>query len=73
MTRAVKALTHYAFHELNLNRVDIRAAVENKKSRSIPERLGFVNEGRLRQAEWLYDRYVDCIIYGMLAEDWKNV
>lgn len=62
--------TDYAFNELKLNRVDIRAAVDNKKSRSIPERLGFVNEGRIRQAEWLYDHYVDHIVYGMLAEDW---
>lgn len=70
MTKVARALTDYAFNELKLNRVDIRAAVDNKKSRSIPERLGFVNEGRIRQAEWLYDHYVDHIVYGMLAEDW---
>ncbi|MEK3887509.1 GNAT family N-acetyltransferase [Bacillus sp. FSL K6-3431] len=72
MTKVAKGLTDYAFNELKLNRVDIRAAVENKKSRSIPERLGFVNEGRIRQAEWLYDHHVDHIVYGMLAEDWKE-
>lgn len=72
MTRVAKALTEYAFNELGLNKVDISAAVENKKSRSIPERLGFVNEGCIRQAEWLYDHYVDHVVYGMLAEDWSN-
>jgi ribosomal-protein-serine acetyltransferase len=72
MTRVAKALTEYAFNELGLNRVDISAAVENKKSRSVPERLGFVNEGCIRQTEWLYDHYVDHIVYGMLAEDWNN-
>jgi len=71
MTRAVRALTDYAFHELQLNRVDIRAAYENKRSRAIPERLGFTEEGHLRQTEWLYDHYVDHVIYGMLANDWK--
>jgi ribosomal-protein-serine acetyltransferase len=70
MTKVAKALTDYAINDLKLNRVDISAAVENKRSRSIPERLGFVNEGRIRQAEWLYDHYVDHIVYGMLAEDW---
>lgn len=72
MTKAAEALTNYALQELKLNRVEIHAAVENKKSRLIPERLGFVNEGQIRQAEWLYDHYVDHIIYGMLAEDWSK-
>lgn len=72
MTKVVKSLTDYAFYELKLNKVEIRAASENKKSRSIPERLGYVNEGCIRQAEWLYDHYVDHIVYGMLAEEWKN-
>jgi ribosomal-protein-serine acetyltransferase len=72
MTEVAKTLTDYAFNELNLNKVEIRAAVENKKSRSIPERLNFVNEGCIRQAEWLYDHYVDHVVYGILAEEWNK-
>ncbi|MBU7595104.1 GNAT family protein [Metabacillus halosaccharovorans] len=72
MTEVAKALTDYAFNELNLNKVEIRAAVGNKKSRSIPERLNFVNEGCIRQAEWLYDHYVDHVVYGILAEEWEK-
>ncbi|MEH7381826.1 GNAT family protein [Bacillus sp. JJ1533] len=72
MTRVAEALTDYAFNELKLNRVEIRAAVNNHKSRSIPERLGFVKEGEIRQSEWLYDHYVDHVIYGMLAKDWNQ-
>jgi ribosomal-protein-serine acetyltransferase len=72
MTRVAKALTDYAFTELKLNKVEIRAAVGNKKSRSIPERLGFVNEGCIRKAEWLYDYYVDHVIYGILADEWNK-
>ncbi|MGE8080246.1 GNAT family N-acetyltransferase [Peribacillus loiseleuriae] len=72
MTKVAKTLTDYAFSELNLNKVEIRAAVGNKKSRSIPERLNFVNEGSIRQAEWLYDHYVDHVVYGILAEEWNK-
>jgi ribosomal-protein-serine acetyltransferase len=43
--------------------------VENVKSRAIPERLGFRAEGTVRQAEWLYDRFVDHVVYGLLAGD----
>ncbi|WP_040203343.1 GNAT family N-acetyltransferase [Neobacillus jeddahensis] len=72
MTEVAKSLTDYAFNELNLNKVEIRAAIGNKKSRSIPERLKFVNEGCIRQAEWLYDHYVDHAVYGILAEEWNT-
>ena len=72
MTEVAKALTDYAFDELGLNKVEIRAAVGNRKSRAIPERLNFVNEGCIRQAEWLYDHYVDHVVYGILAEEWKG-
>src|SRR5699024_3907053 len=66
MTRSVRALTDYAFHELQLIRVDIRAAYDNERSPAIPKRLVFTEEGQLRQTEWLYDHYVDHLIYGIL-------
>lgn len=70
MTRATAAMIDYAFNELKLNKVDIRAAVDNVKSRAIPKRLGFVEEGRIRQGEWLYDHYVDHVVYGLLRDEW---
>ncbi|WP_101846082.1 GNAT family N-acetyltransferase [Halobacillus sp. Marseille-P3879] len=72
MTRAVKALTNYLIQELKINRVEIRAAEKNVSSRSIPERLGYTQEGKIRQAEWLYDHYVDHIVYSMLAHEWSK-
>jgi ribosomal-protein-serine acetyltransferase len=70
MTKACCTLVDYAFDEWKLNRVEIRCAEGNRKSRGIPERLGFRAEGLLREAEWLYDHYVDHVVYGMLARDW---
>jgi ribosomal-protein-serine acetyltransferase len=72
MTRSCKALVDHAFQELNLHRVEIRCAVENKRSRAIPERLGFTTEGVAREAEWLYDHYVDLVIYSMLTREWRE-
>jgi ribosomal-protein-serine acetyltransferase len=72
VTRSCRALLDYAFNELKLNRVEIYAATGNRKSRAIPERLGFVQEGILRQREWLYDHYVDIVIHSMLADEWRN-
>ncbi|QSO49915.1 GNAT family N-acetyltransferase [Alicyclobacillus mengziensis] len=73
MTCVCRAMVNIAFEEYGLNRVEIRAAVENHKSRAIPERLGFQQEGVCRQAEWLYDYFVDHVVYGMLAADWSLV
>lgn len=72
VSRAFKAMLDYGFHTLNLNRIEVRMATENVKSRAIPERFGFTKEGKLRQAEWLYDHFVDHVIYSMLAADWQQ-
>lgn len=72
MTKVVKALTDYGFYQLWLDRVEIRVAAGNSKSRAIPERLGYAEEALLPQAEWLYDHYVDHIVYAMRAEEWNQ-
>lgn len=70
MTAAVRALVDHALKVWRLNRVEIRAAVDNRRSRAIPERLGFRQEGILRQAERVGDRHLDSVVYAMLAEEW---
>jgi len=70
MTEAVRALTSHAFGAWNLNRVEIRAALGNTRSRAIPTRLGFVQEGVIRQAERFADHFKDLAVYSMLAADW---
>lgn len=72
MTQTVASIVTYGFEELRLNRIELRVAKENITSRAIPERLQFTKEGVLRQAERLYDMYVDHIIYSMLAEEWDK-
>lgn len=73
MTSAVRALVDHAFGTWGLNRVEIRAAVENARSRAVAERLGFREEGTLRQAERVGERFVDHVVYGMLVGDWPRL
>ena len=72
MTESCKAMTTYGFEALKLHRIEIRCATGNLKSRAIPERLGFVKEGVLRDGEWLYDHFVDLVVYSVVAPDWKK-
>ena len=71
MTASCRALVNYGFQNLGLNRMVIAAATENHRSRAIPERLGFVHEGTMRDGEWLYDHYVDLEVYGCLRREWQ--
>ena len=66
MTKSVRELIEIGYCYYSLRRFDIRCAVNNHRSRAIPERLGFKNEGVILQAEKVYDRYLDHVVYGLL-------
>jgi ribosomal-protein-serine acetyltransferase len=70
VTQVCRALVSYAFDQYHLNKVEIHCATGNTRSRAIPERLGFTQEGILRQAERFPDHYNDLVVYGMLASEW---
>jgi ribosomal-protein-serine acetyltransferase len=72
MTEGVRAYVDQAFTTWKLNRITIQAAVENVRSRAIPERLGFREEGILREVERIGDRMLDDVVYSMLAADWPG-
>ncbi|MFN7139207.1 MAG: GNAT family N-acetyltransferase [Limisphaerales bacterium] len=73
ITRTCKALIEFGFAEYSLNRIEIRCAPGNRKSRAIPIRLGFKEEGTMRQVEWLYDHFVDHVVYGILRDEWRTI
>ncbi|HET7580686.1 MAG TPA: GNAT family N-acetyltransferase [Bacillales bacterium] len=70
ISRATWAMTEYAFQQMKLNRVEIRCGLHNAKSRAVPERLGFREEGVVHEAEWLHHRFIDHVIYGMTKKDY---
>lgn len=72
MTRSVARLLDFAVFERSMNRIFIRCATGNRPSRAIPERLGFKHEGTQREAEWLYDHFVDLELYSILAREWQH-
>ncbi len=72
ITKAVRALTDYAFSEWKMNRVAIQAGKANVKSRAVAERLGFQFEGVTREAECVSGRYVHLAVYSTLKRDWPS-
>jgi ribosomal-protein-serine acetyltransferase len=71
MTRACRAIVTEGFRQYGLHRIEIHCATGNSRSSAIARRLGFVEEGILREAEWLYDHWVDLRVFSMLEQDWK--
>ena len=70
ITRAARALTTYGFEEVGLHRVTIKAAVENTRSRAVAERLGFVQEGVLREGGNTGLGRVDLVLYALIVHEW---
>jgi ribosomal-protein-serine acetyltransferase len=72
MTRACSAMITEAFRNYRLHRVEIRCATGNVKSCAIPRRLGLLEEGLLRDAEWLHDHWVDLRVFSVLENEWRG-
>ena len=73
VTRAAAALLDRAFDGIGLHRVQIRAAVHNDRSRAVAERLGFTQEGVLREQGLVSTgEYHDMVVYGILDREWSE-
>lgn len=63
VSAAVQELLDLGFQQLNLNEIEIHCAKGNVKSRSVAQGLGFTYVKTLPNNEWLYDKYVDHVVY----------
>ena len=67
MTRAVHAVSAFAFGEYALHRLELLAAVDNAPSRAVAERTGFALEAILRERLRAPHGYDDCALYVRFA------
>lgn len=72
VTQSCEALIAYGFEALKLNRIVIRCAEENLKSRAIPEGLGFIYEGTERESVKIKNRYLSIRCYSQLAAEYRD-
>ncbi len=71
--QSIKKMIDFAFKELDMNRIQIKCAVGNKKSIRIPKNLNCHFEGIERDGELLAGGvYTDLEVYSLLKKEWKS-
>lgn len=69
---ALVTLAGYAFEQLGLHKLVAEAFETNAASISLLESVGFVEEGRHREEEYVDGEWVDVVRYGLLAGEWES-
>ena len=71
-SEAMVLLVRHGFETLNLNRISLRVYETNLRAIRSYEKVGFIHEGRLRQAEYQEGRYLDVLLMSVLRSDWQG-
>jgi ribosomal-protein-serine acetyltransferase len=73
VTRAARTLLRFAFEELGMNRILIKCATDNSRSQAVARRLGFTEEGTLRERDIVPGRGPrDKVFFGLLRSEWSD-
>ncbi|MFF6776581.1 GNAT family N-acetyltransferase [Streptomyces sp. NPDC012637] len=70
-TDVVATLCHYGFVVRGLHRLQIETLSDNTAMLRSAERNGFVREGVLRSSAWVMGEFLDEVLLGLLAQEWK--
>lgn len=70
-TEVTARMLQVGFEELKLHRIALRIAVGNRPSERVAEKLGFLQEGILRDEVKVGSRWLDHTIWGLLESEWR--
>ncbi len=71
MTEAMTAALDYGFGAMGLNRVEVLTDPRNEASKALVRRLGFRQEGVLREDTFFHGRFLDDVCFSLLAREWR--
>jgi RimJ/RimL family protein N-acetyltransferase len=69
-SEAMQALIRHAFKTLNLHRVYLRVNKSNPRAIKVYKRIGFCEEGCLREDRFSHGQYKDTLLMGILRPEW---
>ncbi len=68
--QALRMLLDYAFNTMNFYRLEAEVVDYNPAAKALFEKLGFIQEGVLREAKFYAGTYHNIYSYGLLAKEW---
>jgi RimJ/RimL family protein N-acetyltransferase len=68
---AVRLIVQHAFRTVGLHRLEADTDPRNARSMALLERLGFRQEGLLRERWWVGGEPADTAFFGLLAHEWS--
>jgi RimJ/RimL family protein N-acetyltransferase len=71
-TDVVAVLCHYGFVVRGLHRLQIETLADNDAMLRSAENNGFVREGVLRSSAWVMGEFLDDVLLGLLADEWRG-
>ncbi len=72
MTEAMKRAVRFGFEDMGLNRIEVTVIETNPRSMALVSKLGFAEEGVLREYSKIDGAYVDEHVFSMLRKDWSG-
>ena len=72
-TEALRALIHYMFYDIGINRIEAYHSVNNPASGKVMGKAGMYREGICRQKYMSNQGWQDCDIYGLVREDFDKI
>jgi [ribosomal protein S5]-alanine N-acetyltransferase len=73
MTEAARPVLEFCFKGLQTHRIEALIEPENIASRALAARLGFVEEGLLRERLCVEGKFRSVLMYGLLQPDWTRL
>lgn len=70
---ATRSMLNHAFADMNLHRADLNVLPGNERAIRLYKKVGFVEEGRLKQAIFKDGEYIDLIHMSILSREYKHV
>ena len=71
-TDALQAFLSFLFDVVGLHRVWLSTYDYNARARRVYEKLGFIQEGVMRQSDWVDEQWVDSVVYGILEPEFRR-